>query len=751
MPLLRTSALREQRETLASLDAVVSALEKVPETEEINIGLNANPFELLFAVLKRCGVTQDELIEWLVRYIKYVLPIIELGVKGVLLANFKRMIDCSVDPRIPAYMRREGVIFDVSQIDMNGLFSISPLDFENNQLYFDVNPNDGVYQFLRGKDFNTFLWYVIHKGKYPLRQTITNYKSSWTEYGGQLTKGTNIFDVTELQFEGDSGIIGGNAFEQEIDGKKLSVFSVCSSVHTKETIQTDAPPQKTFSYARILPVSSDWKKTNYYVNRPTYFNFLDPNGKLDETNPRQYNKDIPICSFEYIDDLTNSSQYRYSRNKLRLTILPKPFVHLPQIGQTLLVPKMVLFNNHGEADPNGRFSLKIISNCDTNIPRILQNNLEVLKEKYLSKNPNEKNEAITYNENAYWDYTIEGGKHLVFDYKGNYWISDSQGGKTKTSTEDILPLLVETYPNLTIYEFNYDYVMSMRLFDAKVVVTQLINELLNFRLGLHFNATSSVIEGNKRITEIVRQIIEAEDYESSDCFFSFSNEQYDKMSREAELKRASLSPFGNGCVSNTTNLTEVNSLLNDFGDAATLEESVDIFKRLINKASGSIVQDETEDYVKNGVHSNIGLDLITQMITQLLSILINSLLSPKLLLLLYVNKELCGQDAVSNIKNISIEELLRTMLGMIREIVKEMRDIFLKDLLTFTLKKLTVMLVLFQGKLVLEQIENYRRIIKLMLKASKFKKRSREIATELDEVDYADIDDPIAQPTTDKC
>ena len=44
--------------------------------------------------------------------------------------------------------------------------------------------------------------------------------------------------------------------------------------------------------------------------------------------------------------------------------------------------------------------------------------------------------------------------------------------------------MIECYPGLTVYEFNYDYVMSIRLFDAKSIASALFDALFNTRVGI---------------------------------------------------------------------------------------------------------------------------------------------------------------------------------------------------------------------------------------------------------------------------
>lgn len=513
------------------------------------------------------------------------------------------------------------------------------------------------------------------------------------------------------------GINVGNSFIQSWDGKMINNISVCCEVKRNEL-------SNTITYNKIIPVSSVWNRTNYYVNRQTYFNFLDPTGSLDQTNPRNFNNDIAICSFEYVNDvnLLNNNKnktFTYLDNDITLRILPKPLIHIPRIGQTTILPTYVLFNNKCEADPNGKYSVLPIA----------------------SPTKDEKSGDWVY-ELAYPNGGVAKGVTLHIHNNGTYDIQGANGN-------EILPLLQECYPNLTIYEFNYDFIMSMRLFDAKVLLAQLINQLFHMKLGFSFDFSMNEIEGEDRIIEIVRNIIEADDYESSDCFYTFSNDKYNEMSKNAELKYSNLTPFGNNCVDNTDKISEITNLLNQFSEESTLSGSTEKFKQLLEIANGNIVQEGKNAEIDTNFNIN-WKNTLKQLLMNLVKTLIKALLTPKVVLLFLVNMKLCEQDAITNLRNLTFEDFLKQIRGIIVEIVKQIRDLILREVLKFVLKRLIVLLELIMSTLLLEQIEAFRRLIKQLLDACKFG-RSRDLITEIDNVDYADIDETIAQPTTTKC
>jgi hypothetical protein len=94
---------QEQEAVLAQIDAIITMLERNKLSLDMfdNIDISFSPIKLLLTILKRFGVGYDEIVDWLANYIQYATPIIEMAIKGILLAKLKSNIDCNIDPRIP--------------------------------------------------------------------------------------------------------------------------------------------------------------------------------------------------------------------------------------------------------------------------------------------------------------------------------------------------------------------------------------------------------------------------------------------------------------------------------------------------------------------------------------------------------------------------------------------------------------------------------------------------------------------------
>ena len=88
---------------------------------------------------------------------------------------------------------------------------------------------------------------------------------------------------------------------------------------------------------------------------------------------------------------------------------------------------------------------------------------------------------------------------------------------------------------------------------------------------------------------------------------------------------------------------------------------------------------------------------------------------------------------------------------MLDSIVRELRDKILQKLLDWCIRILTELNLRAMELIVKEQLEYYSRLMKLLFKACSFKKSKRaDLDSELDNVDYADIDE-IEKPKESNC
>jgi hypothetical protein len=464
---------------------------------------------------------------------------------------------------------------------------------------------------------------------------------------------------------------------------------------------------------------------------------------------------------------------------LRFTILPKPYVLLPTAGKETYTdnkkihvqwrPIRLLFDADGTPNQKGKFSL--------------------ISETY-DLQPTLMNKQIIGDKLFYDVYGIDAsGAHikatvLEVDMKtGKYEISKSGDYATKYKTA-----LVECYPGLTVYEFNYDYIMGMKLFDPKVVCQRIFDNAANPRFDADFMLTLNkqkdkrdhpYLGGRQRVLEIVRSILEEDDDEINDCFYSFSNEQYDDMLRKTEEIRYRQMPYNQGYnKGESLDFSEVNAILGEYPVNGTLEEQKDVIHRAITSAC-AILDDSSNTTIPSD-RSTTKIDFLTNILQQLVAAIVDALLSPKVIMLLMVNKTLMEPEDSEGKDMFNTEDLLRLMNNLIKSVVREVRELIIQKLMDYIIEHLTPLALQLQARVLSEQFAAYMAIIKLLLAdfnmgvitvsrlssilssmLSKYRKKSKsgdytkiDLPSVLDDITYADIyptDEKETEPIINDC
>jgi hypothetical protein len=403
-----------------------------------------------------------------------------------------------------------------------------------------------------------------------------------------------------------------------------------------------------------------------------------------------------------------------ANNKLRFTILPKPYIHVPSLsdGEPPWRFKKLTFDADGNYDGNGKYTV-----------------------------PQDVEERI------------EGGK-IYFGIGGTaaeniFATMGTKSGKVEVIDKDLLlKNMFECYGGLTVYEFNYDYVMGMKLFDAKVLAATLLQTLVNTKVGINLSLAVKHQEATERIKEIIKTIVNSDDSEINDCFFTFDNSKYDALLKAAEAKRAKRQVFGN--VTREAGIFDsVNDILEEYDNATELHERKEILSRAIQQAAVTLSDGSAEED-KYKVQYSFVFDLIENLILAIM----NAILSPKVLMLLEVNQRHMG----GTWKKFNVEDLLKAMKSIIDAIVKEVRDLLLQELLKLLMKQLQPIVELIGSIVIRERLEYYAEVIDNIIKNCPFIWFSfggQSLDTKLDTVDYADIDVSHTkkgeEPTTNNC
>lgn len=708
-----------QQDAIATIDVAKVLVDKVNAILELfnyspslSVNLATNPVGFLLQLLERAGVTYEEIRHFLTEFLVFTVPALEISVKAILLSNLKNMVSCSIDPRIPDKYRkkhvapenyntdqRHGINIDVESIDMFDKLSVSPLSDEGADMYFGLEGVSDVYKFARADDFDAFLWFVIHKGRFPNSSIIRNMNSLTDDLHGNaadkvLPSGGTLLMPIEAQYSPDnpSKILPGNTFTYS---GTPHIISMC--------IDSVYDEMSNITHNTLVPVSDDWNSVNWYIRRKDQLwknlgggwkavaNKNDE-GKITGTTvvyKKSYNRDFSkeraICNIQFIDQASSDSPITgLVNNRLRFTILPKPLMHIPNID---------------EGEPPWRFK-KMLFDADG------------------SYNPNGK-------------YTIVGSDSDSLTYDG---VSiDPKSGKVTVEKDTVVPNLIECYPGLTVYEFNYDYVMGMKLFDPKVIATQLLDSLVNTRVGVNARLDKKHQEATEEIKEIIKNIINVDDSIVSDCFYSFDNSKYERLLRKAEEKRAERQSFGN-TTTQISSFKSVKEILNEFDSNASLNEQFEILDRTITEAS--VILSEGSD--AKGAYS-IHFGFVCDLIENLTMAIVYSIFSPKVLMLLQVNEVIMG----GKWRAFTMEDLLKALESVIISVINEIRDLILQELLKLLNKVLSPLIAMFTAMVINEQVEGYVSAIRSMMEDCPilwFRFGNEYENTKLDTVDYADID-----------
>jgi hypothetical protein len=450
----------------------------------------------------------------------------------------------------------------------------------------------------------------------------------------------------------------------------------------------------------IIPVSSDICSVNWYIRRRDQLTKNLGFGKKT-FDGRDFSKERAICNLQYIDASSSDASPASGlvNNKIKLTILPKPYIHIPDISKGEkpwgFVP--LLFDSNGDYNLNGKYSIAPTVN---------------VKEVY----PSDK---------EYLNIKIGNTNVAQIDKKS--------GKVTVVNKEALIKKLTECYKGLTVYEFNYDYVMSLKLFDPKVMAATLIDTLVNTRLGLNLAIEKKHQDATEEIKEIIKNIINQDESLADSCYFTFDNSKYDALLRKSEEKRAKQYDFGNTTNKSGT-FENVAEILAEYDNAATLEQQINVINRALTQVSVNISDgvDEAEKY-------GVKFGFVTDLVENLMLAVVNSVLTPKVLMLLEVNRQIMG----GSWKAFTMKDLLVSMSNIIVGLVREVRDLVIQELLKFVLKQLEPLIQALESIIVREQIENYTELINDIIRNCPtvwFSFGNLNQETKLDTVDYADID-----------
>lgn len=679
-----------KRDAMSKVNGVLAALDLYPDTTPVNTQLSysasANPVDLLIDFFKSTK-GYDWLVNAVSLFITIELPVIELAVKGILLDNIRTMLSCSVNPIITERMINEGFVFDLNRIDLFNIFNYSPLNRDENNpgkyYYFGCTPEDGIEVFddLRyTRDFNALLWYsknnpgerIVWRREGDLNKPVT--------HGRKQVKSNGI---TTIEFNGRASGLSNS--EHDMSNPLYVSAPVDNCLHV--FIGNCSPNINNGHEQEIIDCTKKLAKFDKLSKQcDEYESKIIESQRNERTNAIERGADA--------DELNNIDM-------------------LAEVDRETIDTIRWAINETTQNPSDGIVDILQIRDYFENDYYYIQ--MESLRdpEYYLFKIPNDIADTTAGNELSAKIQYMQANESRRLDY----------------------PSATSNYYFLhPLFEWNTDFIMSMKLFDEKVVAAQLIDSLTNclrFAGGMAITAQAQFLQS--QIRDLIERVIETDDATINDCFFSFTNEGYNRLLNETELHRMNLNPLNDNTVNNIPSPDDIMESLNTLSPDASREE----LQSAISGSLFSATSASPHEFGRDGelmVDVNVNMSIIDQMLNNLVYVVVSALMQPKIYILLMANLKFLGNEP-----NFDLMKFMQQFSDLMSAMIKSVRDSILEYFTNQLLLIMNELVKTLAVKMSLEQYQYYITLLTSCLLCFKTHKSKGDVDWVQDDVDYADI------------
>ena len=317
--------------------------------------------------------------------------------------------------------------------------------------------------------------------------------------------------------------------------------------------------------------------------------------------------------------------------------------------------------------------------------------------------------------------------------------------------------------NKTIYNFNKDYMDSLRILYGKPLIASILDVLANGSISLDasINGSISLPQSilNSQIEEIIENIIESDDTSIEDCYFTFSNDEYDKLIKEANLRRKGIkSTTGDTVTGSITDVDDILASLDTISSSSTFQEEKTIIKNAITQLTGGNVIDEYQDnpvfqFSADTNYDNWSADDFKNKAIELLKAVIKkiveSVLTPKVLMIYLLNYSFAN----GKIPKTPLD-LVTFFIKMIKNIVIAVMDELIDKIFTWVLEKIKKLISVYVLQIVLESIGKYKDVLLALIENCTLSinlPSSTTLVGNIDNVRHADILETKSTPGDTNC
>lgn len=336
--------------------------------------------------------------------------------------------------------------------------------------------------------------------------------------------------------------------------------------------------------------------------------------------------------------------------------------------------------------------------------------------------------GILYSDTPSQLYSKDCNTYLYYTIQQNG--TPTNWGSTTTSSDILQATFIESdgvtnnnnvlkftthpsYDNQKLTQFNNDYIDSLTLFgepgssNGAMIFAMIAEELFgSVSSSPRVRKTKKQLMREAEIREVLDCIIDSEDDNISDNFFTFDNPTLARMDEDVNNRKNGikmLKTCGNVAVQITSDA--VLPLQENISNAGTKQEEAEAIGNSLDQMSNL-----QSDFVQNTRDkSTAKKNFFIEIIRKLTRVILNIMISPKFLMLFSINHQIIYGEGTSYDGAI---DFIKKNKKLVKNIAKIIRNILLNLLLTLALKYLGIQL---RQKLAEDEIEKAKSYVSILL------------------------------------
>ena len=797
--MLKTQALKAQAQGLiGTISSYMTLLNNYPKNSTVadlldSLGIKLNTtFDFLDGVLNTIGVDEDKIKFWFANIVTPEwLEVIGENIKYILLLQLKSLFTCSTNPFIPdnlmeiyesspdKWTKGDGILVDIDEIDLFGTLDLSPNSKQGFSYYFDNGKMETGITTPSKTDYTdaTELLSALPRKKNLLKTRKEELKKKKKEYKaakGEREKKSLEVSIKNLQSE----IKKIQQIIDETTKNKEKLEKTIEDFEYNQTIVEDNDKKGTPYYRYPDPVvfehpelykSRDFNAFLWYlIHESSRINLEERRKCIWDDRNKKYK--VPKSSSnttqddEYnVDSLSGNLSGRHAQEYNDYLDIDTDknntgYIIKDSKGDEDQIISNSFLNSHilnSQTDKKERKEYFILESVKDGGKQLLRMSLNPQRY-YRTYSKILPFPSVSVDTNNLRTNSTKRYLTRYDDSEAKRTIIDDIGRVTNAVTDTINDIdfngSITVGFNKTLFEFDYDYISSIKIYDSKVLLSSIMRALANLSidaaLSLKTSESKEMIRGI--VQNIVTDVINEQEILDIGEYFSFSNEQYDEMLRYSQSNiQANFSDSSEDEL--VFALSQAgNSSLSTSQQQSAVTYAITIATSATTAAQNGIAGEERYLFADGGIFKYI-IEMLKTTVTEL----IMSVLSPKVAMIYAVNCYIAGDFE----GKWSLSGFIKSMKNLISSIAKMILKMILDELYAFVFETLQLLIEKITVELTMERMIFYIRqlkALKALLKKAGNKIKNLPLLSEIlsavggtngnqsylasiDDVNYADI------------